>query len=473
MRLLNPTQSLPTAVLATLLLAGFCLFVGTPKSVHAQRDNSHSVAGESDRQIELVVPAIGGVVRWHDVADAVATSMTLDANAVRQMLPSGSIDLRSDAMVLMLMGINVALGDSLSVDVVRDANQQPALRLRCRRDAFAGAKPAATSIKTTISFDKDWLVNIDRYPLVVCIHGMKGRPETFDAFREYLRKHGIATAAARYDDNDSISQSAARIAAVTKSHLQQARLRHTATDNRELRRGAPSSADDALPRVAFVGHSMGGLVAREIVENPDIEFENVSHLFTVATPHLGSNWASLPPMLNLLTESELNPEDLIDILMHQPTSQGLIDMQPGSDQLVRMASRPRHPGVSYTSIVGTGSPVRQADVDALRETLNQLDRNGSFVRLIRPRIRPLLENFDELVQGLGDGVVSVKNAELRGVVDVVTVPLEHGEMFSTLPRQTNPVWDAICNRMTANKLSPKNSQTPKTRAPQVATPGQP
>ena len=418
------------------LCVSSCFDAVCAQSVPRRSSEPESSQDSAGNEIEVVVPAAGGVVRWHDVADSIAETLTLDATSVRQMFPTGSIDLRSDGVMIMLLGIDLAFGDSLSCEIIRDQTTGSALRLRCKRDAFASTPRAAkrkeiSLSEISLSIDDDWEARSDK-PLVVCIHGLKSSPETFDEFRELLRSERYATAAIGYDDDQPIQRSAKQISDVV---------------NRRIGTSRNSSL-----RIALVGHSMGGLIAREWIENSQIDCRIVSHVFTVATPHLGSNWASLPPMLNLVSGDELSASSLMDVLLHQPTSRGLRDLQPGSEQLKIMAARRRNESVLYTNVVGTGSPADQSDVDALRDTLTELDRDGSVIRLIRPRIRPLLEEFDELIEGKGDGVVSVKNATLTGVDHFVSVPLAHGQMFrSTKGLSPHPVWRAVLDGLSREK----------------------
>ncbi|NND96009.1 MAG: alpha/beta hydrolase [Pirellulaceae bacterium] len=376
--------------------------------------------------IQISVPTVNGRVVWKDVATSLGRSLTLDPASLERMLPKGSLDLRDPAMALALMGIDLALGDAMSIELSNNIRGEPTLHFRCNRRALRRLAPDAAPARiATIEIDKDWQQRTRDRPLVVCLHGLKSEPAKFDAFRRFLRDNDLATAAVNYDDRQSIVDSAAQAAAATRQVF--------------------AGADP--PEMVLVGYSMGGLVAREWLENPQLRNPAIVSLVTVGTPHRGSNWATLPPLLDLIADDQIDISDVADIILHQPSSAGLRDLSPQSDCLARMDSRPRVPGVQYTTIVGTGSPVTDADVQQLRETLQRLETKSSVVQLIRPRIQPLLESFDELARGKGDGVVAAERATISGVADVVSVDLSHIELFSpSWGNQPQPVWQAILER---------------------------
>ena len=55
-------------------------------------------------------------------------------------------------------------------------------------------------------------------------------------------------------------------------------------------------------RIALVAHSMGGLVCRMVVEDPNLDPGNVSHLIMVATPNQGSLLARFAFGMDLLDQ---------------------------------------------------------------------------------------------------------------------------------------------------------------------------
>ena len=380
-------------------------------------------------QVELIVPAHDGIVLWSDIASSIANSLKLDQESVQKLLPRGKIDLRSETVLLLLMGINLAAGESIHVGLVHDANNQPALCVKCDGRMFGATTRIQESKTAGIEIDQDWKRRSETLPLVLCLHGLQSQPSVFDDLREHLRSHGYATAAVSYDYNQSIPDSAKQISLIAEELL----------------------AETTTP-VAVIGHSMGGLVAREWAENKTLRSHRIVSLITVGTPHSGSNWASLPPLLDLFTAGDFDAQDLMDVILHQPSSPGLRDLVPQSEFLQRLNARPRRENLAYTNIIGTGSPIDDQTVLGIRDTLRRLDQDGSLVRLIRPRIAPLLDSFDELARGRGDGVVSVKHATIDGVKNTIQVDISHFEMIREMEgSHDQPVWNTIVESLSQAK----------------------
>ena len=391
-----------------------------PKPVQKPQD-SVTKPNAHPRQVELVVPAHDGIVLWSDIASSIADNLKLDHESVQTLLPRGQINLRSETVLLLLMGINLAAGESIHFGLVRDSQNQPALCVKCDARMFGATTQVQESKAAGIEIDQDWKQRSEKLPLVLCLHGLQSQPNVFDDLREHLRGQGYATAAVSYDYHQSIPDSAEQISLIAEQLL-----------------------GETTTPVAVIGHSMGGLVAREWTENETLRSNRIVSLITVGTPHSGSNWASLPPLLDLFTGGNFDAQDLMDVILHQPSSPGLRDLVPGSEFLQRLNARPRRANVAYTNVIGTGSPVDDQTALGIRDTLRQLDQDGSLVRLIRPRIAPLLDSFDELARGRGDGVVSVKHATIEGVKNTIQVDISHFEMIREIEgRNDQPVWKAI------------------------------
>jgi pimeloyl-ACP methyl ester carboxylesterase len=413
-----------TPAFASLISAVLCSYFAT--SADAQVPADLPAADSRSPRIELIIPTVDGRIQWKDAASSLAQSLKLDVATVERIFPTGSLDLRSSAAVLALFGIDIALGDAVSIAMVRDEDGQPALRLTYDRDAvrFLASKHQPEAAR--IELDDDWIERTKHRPLVVCLHGLKSEPERFDSFRVFLRAAGYATAAVRYDDHQSIATSAQQVSTIADKLFN----------------------DPKSPELVLIGHSMGGLVAREWAENPDLENERVIGLITAGTPHAGSNWASLPPLLDLFAERKLDASDVIDVLLHQPSAPGMRELAPDSDFLKRLNSRARRGDVRYTTIVGTRSPLTENEVFRIRSTLQRIEAKSTTLRLLQPRIKPLLHSFDELVRGKGDGVVSVQRAKLDGVDDVLHVDVSHGNYFrEPVGNQQQAVRDAILTRL--------------------------
>ncbi|MGB7328743.1 MAG: thioesterase domain-containing protein [Rubripirellula sp.] len=425
----------PRRHLTILLFGLMCILPHTanPPAVIAETPTTIDDAG----WLEVVVPSRDGRVRWSDVSDAMADSIRLDKESVRSMFPTGEINLADDSVMLMLLGANLVLGQRGSIAMTSDADGKPSIKLRVKIPESDSATNRGVSgnqrlADVTVSVDDDWVLRTATQPLAICLHGLKSSPEIFRALRDELRQAGYATASASYDDRRSIPESAKLISEKFETLFRNAK---------------------ASPQLALIGHSMGGLVAREWTENPSLTNQTITTLITVASPHQGSNWATMPPLINLLADGTLEGQDFVNLLLHLPSSPGVRDLEPGSTFLRTLNGRPRRDDVRYTAIVGTHCPISTEESQELRSAIRQLDQAGSFTRLIRPRILPLLNDSDELTEGKGDGVVAVTSGMIPGVADTVLVPLAHSETIapsSAAPlsaAKRNPAWQAILNRL--------------------------
>ncbi len=389
---------------------------------------------ESNDILTLSVPIEQGRVEWSAISDAIAKQLKLDSKTLASLFPTGELDLKSGSAMLTLLAINLTMSEVLSLEIATDQRGQDVLVIRCQRSRLPNATaPSSGHVNVTMDVDADWQSRIDnptttKRPLLVFLHGLKSDGSAFQSARDHFRSLGFATAAVTYDTSEPIAATSARFSTLLTNHFVQ---------------------QNATVKIALVGHSMGGLVARELTEHPDLVNDRITHLITMGTPHHGSTWATLPPLLDFLSGESIETEDLVDLLLHQPSDAGIRDLAPSSVFLRKLNSRPLRPDVRYTTILGTKSPVDAETFDQLQEMLRSLDREGSVMRLIRPRIAPLLaEEFPELESGKGDGVVATANATIQGVDDIVEVEVTHFDMVEHSDGgQTHPIWDILQKRL--------------------------
>lgn len=129
-------------------------------------------------------------------------------------------------------------------------------------------------------------------------------------------------------------------------------------------------------KVLLIGHSTGGLAAREYLQGlaqlPDsvttIPYrEDVAKLITIGTPHQGSFWAEVCHTRFDILDISVNAS-ICDLLpLHiDPNSTAVEDLQPNSSALNILNDLTTHPlpsNVSYVSIIGTGQPTLSSLVD--------------------------------------------------------------------------------------------------------------
>lgn len=310
-------------------------------------------------------------------------------------------------------------------------------------DAFRGALGAIQDIAGQVAFnwsmsqdsryglflDDDWQRRTSGSPLVVIVHGYGSGAEEFGALRERLRDEGLATAVFSYPNDTAVNLSGREFA----SALQ------------EFERRYPER------RLALVAHSMGGLLSRMVIEDPDAPaVGNIDKLIMVATPNHGSNLARVPVSFDVWQNWLDGEADTVKTVFFESVLDGLNearqDLQPESELLARLNGLPRNPDVSYSLILGNSGPATQEQVDELRRVILNSQETNPALRALGPSLEPLLEDLNELVDGLGDGAVAVERGRLEGVDDTIVLDFNHGLISSELT-------DESSNRLVAEILT--------------------
>ncbi|HBV65747.1 MAG TPA: hypothetical protein DEF45_22315 [Rhodopirellula sp.] len=382
--------------------------------------------------IELIIPATEGQIGWKHVSASLAKVLQLDQASIAEMLPAGEIRLDSPVISLSLLAINLATGNRLSFAVTHNESRHPALLIRCDPSLLRLENHNARASKVIVHHDEDWLESAAERPLVLCLHGLNGTHKSFDGLRKNLRSCGYQTAAISYPPQHQIAMLAREVSKEVAANL---------------------VSSPRKQGMVIVGHSMGGLIAREWTNNAALENKAISGLITIGTPHQGSAWATLPPLMNLIAKGEFGVGEVSDVILHTHSSPELRDIAPGSAFLEELNARDNRPDVRYTSVIGTGSPMDATTVAKIQQTFRQLESRDGFIRLIRPRIEPLLSGFDELVGGRGDGIVAAESAAMPSTSDLVRVDLSHFELVRPLSAQpasekvTHPVWQVVIDRV--------------------------
>jgi hypothetical protein len=114
--------------------------------------------------------------------------------------------------------------------------------------------------------------------------------------------------------------------------------------------------------------------------------------------------------------------------------------------LTRLNSLPRNPDVQYSLLLGNKGPATREQIDELRRRIIASQNVNPALRVLGPRLAELLEDLDELVNGLGDGAVAVERGRLEGVDDTIVLSVNHGAITSALD-------DADSQRLLAEVLA--------------------
>jgi hypothetical protein len=166
---------------------------------------------------------------------------------------------------------------------------------------------------------------------------------------------------------------------------------------------------------------MGGLVSREMLTRPEIDYATavtdgivpeVAELIMVATPNHGSQLARVRVFgetrdhLVRLMEGEANWLGWI----LDGAGEAKIDLLPGSQFLIELNARPHPEGLEMSIIAGISSPWNEQDIDRWVDTVRQQLSDGNSEWADK-----LGETLVSMTHGLGDGLVTVESTRLEGV----------------------------------------------------------
>ncbi len=242
-------------------------------------------------------------------------------------------------------------------------------------------------------------------PLVILVHGFNSSPERNAALVEPIRHAGHACGAFRYPNDQPIADSAALLA-------------------REL---AQIAKNQPQRKVTLVAYSMGGLVAREAIENKSLDPGNVAQLIMVGPPSHGSSCARIACSGDLWEHGCNTQHGTLDCLyacLEDGLGEARHDLKPGSAFLTQLNERPRNAAVRYTVFLGTGGKLSPEQLEQLQTTLERSARANSLVKLLQPALQRTIVDLNDAACE-GDGIVSVARGRLDGVNDTVLLGFNH------------------------------------------------
>lgn len=204
---------------------------------------------------------------------------------------------------------------------------------------------------------------------------------------------------------------------------------------------------EGTDQVAVVSHSMGGLVTREMLTNPEIGYmaakeakqvPPLSHFIMVGTPNHGSVFSRLRFMAEI--RDQLVSGGAKGYHWLRPIFDGVgeagIDIYPDSYFLRELNSRPLPDAGRMLVIAGIMSPVDKIEVE-------------EFLRGLRAsvpgRVQPpqgLESAINNMIDEVGDGLVSVESAKLPGI-PLVQVQGTHLTIIRNLGRNTTRIPPAV------------------------------
>ena len=378
---------------------------------------------------EVRVPLVEGKVSVLELSRALLDEYGFAGEHVS--FPDVRVDVSGAKGFLILSGISKALrgttrlrrvdgGETLLLRIDRAKVRE--VRQSLKRDLLVslGVLTGTDLLERTYELDLPASLGEDE-PLVLCVHGVDSGPQTFADLRGYLSAQGVVSGTFGYANDEAIDRIAEELSARLKAH----------------------KGDHPDRRVVIVAHSMGGLVARSMLETPRLDPQNVSTLIMLGTPNQGSHLARFRNSLDLLELLE-DPGDRPRVLAPflDGVGEASLDLRPGSPFLVRLNSRPRNPAVSYHLILGNRGLISADDLAEARgrieDRVSRIENNEIFAG----KVSAFLRDLPELVQGEGDGAVALSRGRLEGVEEVV-VPLDHLALLRRLPDGEQPVFPQV------------------------------
>ncbi len=399
----------------------------------------------ADRGLILIqIAAQDGKVAWEDVLRALLRLGYMEDSVLKDKFPSGSLDLERASSRYTLLAINIALAPSIRLQRVAKTEGAPAhllvtidedsIQARKRRlakrirDRVTGG--ALRKDKFGLRFKEGWDQSNTRQPIVIIVHGFNSSPERFEAVAEAFRQSGLVCATYDYPDDQPIVDSAKALSA----------------DLKKLAANHPQRS------VFLVTHSMGGLVARSVIEQPTLGPGNVKKLIMVAPPTHGSVLAHFAFGIDLFDHvaGEAVSDDVTRfyVAVEDGLSEARNDLKPESPFLRKLNAQPLNPGVRYSVFLGTGGRFEQDQVDRLRARLKTAAGRSTTVGLFAPHLDQRLADLDEVIRGKGDGVVAVKRGRLEGVADTVLADFRHLDVLQRRDSfQDDVVFQGVLQRL--------------------------
>ncbi|MEM8866305.1 MAG: hypothetical protein AAGF31_12235 [Planctomycetota bacterium] len=254
----------------------------------------------------------------------------------------------------------------------------------------------------------------DADSIVLHVHGYNSTSSATKVLVDAAREAGLACAGFQYPNDQPLCESAKLLAA----------------ELRRVERLRPGR------RFSLVTHSMGGLVARAVIEDAKLDPGCVDRLIMVAPPTQGTLLARVAIATDLwehwLGRSNGSPWTRMTDAIVDGWGEAATDLRTGSPFLTALNQRPRNPAVQYTLILGTGASVSGAQIDWLRSRA-EATLVGMRVDDAAGKVDRAFAEVDELVDGKGDGVVAVRRARLAGVDDTVILPFGHLDVSGESP----------------------------------------
>lgn len=403
----------------------------------------------------IVIPAHEGRFAWGDVIRGAARLKGYDDAALDPSLPNWSVKADGSIAEFLVNQANHQLSPDITLAIAQPQSTcaEPQLTITLDRQAMlASRRKMNRSIRNTIlpkdyhgrayglqfnEADKRYISLAADAEVVVFVHGLNSHPHTVAKLCAIAEDNGFAAARFQYPNDQPLEDSAKLLST-------------------ELRRWKELYPDR---RVALVTHSMGGLVARAVIEDETLDAGNVSKLIMVSPPNHGSNLSQFAFGLDVWEYLDAGNRDasqanILYSTLEDGLSEATVDLEPGSIFLTKLNRRERNPHVAYSIFLGTGGPCQREELDDFRRTMNAGNSWCSWWKCLTSKLDPAIADLDEVVEGAGDGAVAVKRGRLAGVEDTVVMKFDHVSVLRDLQdREVQRVYAEVLTRLKCDKVA--------------------
>ncbi len=168
--------------------------------------------------------------------------------------------------------------------------------------------------------------------------------------------------------------------------------------------------DNSLSDIVIIAHSMGGLVAREVLTSeqficwqPECQIPTITKLIMLGTPNHGSELARFREFAEVREQIARSIEgngSWLDWIFDGAGGAG-IDLMPGSRFLTELNERPHPQDTDYYVIAGV-----------IADTERKIIRQNLSLSLDSEMLPDVVDN---ILETIGDGLVSLESAKLENV----------------------------------------------------------
>ena len=442
---------------ARFLVPIFCLLAfipgrGTVFAQGKEQANTESPLSELDKtvvreidanRIQLVVQGENGKISMPQIWKAISRQVGFEVKSPFRRRRVRELQLDSPAAQWTVVGLNLALAPAIRLRV---DDQNSALIIDVDKKKLTNSKQKfgagvreltnpwnAEGMGLAIA-DETKLRDIPDQRLVILIHGFNSAASRLQRVSESIGQSGLQTATFQYPTPLGVDEIA--------KHL--SKKLHALTDK------YPNL------NISLVTHSMGGIIARAVVEDTDLDVAQIDQLIMVAPPNHGSELAragltGAPLEGALLTIDRPQLSQTVMAIVEE-FNVAATDLRPDSRVLKRLNRQPRNERIRYSILLGNQSLLNAAEAKLLSASLKKANPK---VPVVKMTTQPLADAIDqltgELVNEQGDGAVSLKSGRLEGVEDVVELPFRHNDLLADASDVQKSIIDEIVKRLTSEE----------------------